>query len=128
MKIKITTTIIYYQKNVLFNQLKIATKIFASMIMSILGQTKVAKEEFYGGKEHINIWDVNYDNILISNLTETRNNSKYLIGYLNEVIRPLVLMFSEMSGYVKTFKEKNNKLMSLHIADEKKLLEKYKTI
>ena len=128
MKIKITTTIIYYQKNVLFNQLKIATKIFASMIMSILGQTKVAKEEFYGGKEHINIWDVNYDNILISNLTETRNNSKYLIGYLNEVIRPLVLMFSEMSGYVKTFKEKNNKLMSLHITDEKKLLEKYKTI
>ena len=66
--------------------------------------------------------------ILISNLTETRNNSKYLIGYLNEFIRPLVLMFSEMSGYVKTFKEKNNKLMSLHITDEKKLLEKYKTI
>ena len=37
-------------------------------------------------------------------------------------------MFSEMSGYVKTFKEKNNKLMALHITDEKKLLEKYKTI
>ena len=51
-----------------------------------------------------------------------------MIGYLNEFIRPLVLMFSEMSGYVKTFKEKNNKLMSLHITDEKKLLEKYKTI
>ena len=98
------------------------------MTMSIFGQTKVPKEEFYGDKEPINIWDVNVDNILISNLTETRNNSKYLIGYLNEFIRPLVLMFSEMSGYVKTFKEKNNKLMSLHITDEKKLLEKYKTI
>ena len=32
-----------------------------------------------------------------------------------------------MSGYVKNFKEKNNKLIFLHIDDEK-LLEKYKTI
>ena len=38
-----------------------------------------------------------------------------------------------MSGYVQTFKDrgvdknKNNKLMSLHIGDDK-LLEKYKTI
>ena len=34
-----------------------------------------------------------------------------------------------MSGYIKTFKnkDKNNKLISLHINDEK-LLEKYKTI
>ena len=38
-----------------------------------------------------------------------------------------------MSGYVKTFKDKsgakskNNKLMSLHIDDDK-LLEKYKTV
>ena len=33
----------------------------------------------------------------------------------------------KMSGYVKNFKEKNNKLIFLHIDDEK-LLEKYKTI
>ena len=32
-----------------------------------------------------------------------------------------------MSGYLKTFKEKNNKLLPLRI-DDKKLLEKYKTI
>ena len=57
----------------------------------------------------------------------------YLIGYLDEVIRPLVLIFPKMSGYVKTFKDKsgakskNNKLMSLHIDDDK-LLEKYKTV
>ena len=42
-------------------------------------------------------------------------------------------MLPKMSGYVKTFKvkvgdkNKNNKLMSLHI-DYDKLLEKYKTI
>ena len=53
-------------------------------------ETKVAKEELYGAKKPINVWNVNVDNIVISNLTETKNNSKYLIGYLDEVIRPLV--------------------------------------
>ena len=44
-----------------------------------------------------------------------------MTGYLDNVIRPLVLILSKMSGYVKTFKDKskdkneNNKLMSLHI-------------
>ena len=37
----------------------------------------------------INIWDANVDNISISNLIEMKNNSKYLIGYLKEVIRPV---------------------------------------
>ena len=56
-----------------------------------------------------------------------------MIGYLDKVIRPLVLIMPKMSGYVKTFKvkdvdkDKNNKLMSFHIDDEK-LLEKCKTI
>ena len=52
-------------------------------------------------KNLINIWNVNVDNIVVSNLTETKNNSKYLIGYLDEVIRPLILIFPKMSGYVK---------------------------
>ena len=52
-----------------------------------------------------------------------------MIGYLDTVIRQLVVILPKMSGYVKTFKnkDKNNKLISLHINDEK-LLEKYKTI
>ena len=50
-----------------------------------------------------------------------------MIGYFDEVVIPLVLMLPKMSGYVKTFKEKNNKLMSLHTDDEK-LLEKYEAI
>ena len=37
-------------------------------------------------------------------LVETKTNSRYLIGYLDKVIRPLVLILHEMSGYVKTFK------------------------
>ena len=43
-------------------------------------------------KNPIKIWDVNADNIVVSKLIETKNNSKYLIGYLGEVIRPQVLI------------------------------------
>ena len=32
------------------------------------GKTKVAKEESYGAKKSIKIWDVSVDNILISKL------------------------------------------------------------
>ena len=74
-------------------------------------------------KRPIKIWDVNFDNIVISKLVKTKTNSKYLIGYLNKAIRPLVLIIPKMSGYVKTFKveDKINKLMSFRITDEKLL-------
>ena len=52
-----------------------------------------------------------------------------MIGYLDNVKRPLVLKLPKMSEYIKTFKvkDKNNKLMSFCIGNDK-LLEKYKTI
>ena len=52
-----------------------------------------------------------------------------MIRYLDEGIRPLVLIKLKISGYVKTFKVKEgyNKLMSFRIGDET-LLEKYKSI
>ena len=52
---------------------------------------------------------------------------RYLIGYLDDVIRQLVLILPKISEYVKTFKGKNNKLMFFR-RDDDKLLEKYKTI
>ena len=90
---------------------------------------KVGKEEFYDAKKPIKIWDVSVNNIVISKQVETKNNSKYLIRYLDKFIRQLVLILPKMNRYVKTFKvksedeNKNNKLMSLHIYDDK-LLEK----
>ena len=79
------------------------------------------------------IWDVNVDSIDISIVVKTKTNSKYLIGYLDNDIRPLVLIMPKMSGYVRTFKVKDgdidkiNKLISFCIDDEK-LLEKCKAI
>ena len=54
------------------------------------------------------IWDVDINNIVISKAVNTRI-FKYFIAYLDEVIRPLILILPKMSGYVKTFKikEKN---------------------
>ena len=54
-------------------------------------ETKVAKEYFCSAKKPMEIWDVDVNNIVISKLVEAKNNSKYLIGYLDKVIRPLVL-------------------------------------
>ena len=53
------------------------------------------------------IWDVNVENMVISRLFKTKTNSKYLIGYLDKAIIPLVLIMPEMIGYVKTFKIKD---------------------
>ena len=96
-------------------------------------EIKVAKEELWGAKKPIRIWDVDLDKLVISKLVKTYKSSNYFIGYLDKVIRPLVLILPKMSGYVKTFKDnsedknKINKLMNLCI-DDHKLLEKYKTI
>ena len=83
--------------------------------------------------EKVNVWDVNIGIIVISKLVKTETSSKYLIEYLDKVIRPLISVLPKMSGYVKTFnikhgdKDKSNKLMSFQI-DYENLLEKYKTI
>ena len=80
-----------------------------------------------------NSFFVQCNNIVISKFVEIKNNSKGLIGYLGEAIKPYVLILPKIHGYVETFKDKgedknkSNKLMPLRIDDEK-LLEKHKTI
>ena len=48
-------------------------------------------------KRPIKIWDVKVDNIVISKLVKTKTNSMYLIGYLDKITRPLVLLMPKMS-------------------------------
>ena len=84
-------------------------------------------------KKTVKSWNVNVNNIVISKIIKAKTNSKYLTGYLDKAIGPLVLIMPKMSGYVKIFKVKDgdevkiNKLMSFRIDDEK-LLKKYKAI
>ena len=65
------------------------------------GETKVAREEFYGARKPIKFWDVDIDNIVVSWLFVTKTNSKYLIEYLHGVRRPLVLILPKINEYVK---------------------------
>ena len=91
-------------------------------------KTKVVKEEFYCAKKKK--WDLTVNNIVISKMTETKNNSKYLIRYLDEAIKWLVLMLQKISGYFKISndkdgdkdKNKNNELMYFG-KDNNKLLQ-----
>ena len=74
-------------------------------------------------KKAIKIWDINVNNVVTSKLFLKKNNSKYLVGYLDKVLRSIVLILSIMSGYVKIFKvqdgdkDKNNRLISFCVID-----------
>ena len=88
-----------------------------------------SKIKFLSLKESYKIWDVNVNDIIISNIFKTKTNSKYLIGIkLDKAIRPLVLIIPIKLFKVKEEDQgKSKKLISFCI-DDKKLLAKYKTI
>ena len=48
-------------------------------------ETKVEEEECYCTKKNKKHWDNDAYNIDIKKLTETKNNSKYLVGYLDVI-------------------------------------------
>ena len=113
------------------------------MIMLWFGKRKVPKEDFCSARKTRNIWDVNVNNIVISKLVETKNNSKYLIEFLDvralkSIKRCHSIISSEsisfwycLKWYVNIFKvkdkDKNKKLMPFRI-NNRNLLDKYKTI
>ena len=95
------------------------------------GETKVTEENFYAAQKSRKPWEINVHNIATPKVVKRKTNSKYFTGYSHTDIRPLVLIMPKMKGYVKAFKhgdkDKNNKLMSFCIDDEK-LLEKHEAI
>ena len=78
-----------------------------------------------------NIDDIDINKILVSKKEPYgKNNSLiYFIGYNdNDVIRPLCLKLSKMTGYINEFNEnKNTIIMSLRVNDEQ-LFKKYNKI
>ena len=95
--------------------------------MGRFGEKEMSKENFYAPKKLIKIWYGNVDNIVISKLIETKNNSNYLIVMNSDkAIRPFVLIMSKMSGYLNSFKveEGSNKLMSFFPYRRRKIFRK----
>ena len=94
---------------------------------------KILKSDFYNNKNKIfNVDDVDVNKTLVSKKEQygKYNSFKYFIGYNdNDVIRPLYLGLSQMTGCINKFdqdknKNKNKKTMSLKVKD-KQLLKNY---
>ena len=89
---------------------------------------KIKKSDFYKNKKIFNI-DIDVNKILVSKKEQygKYNSFKYFIGYNdNDVIRPLYLFLSQMTGYINKF-DKNKITMSLMIKDIQ-LLKNYNKI
>ena len=82
------------------------------------GDKKIKKTDFYKNKKVAKIDDVDLNKILVSKEEPygTKNSFKYFIGYNDNVIRPLCIKPSQISGYVRTFE--SNTTMSFKINNE----------
>ena len=83
-------------------------------------QQKYQKSDFYHkNKKIFNIDDIDVNKILVSKKEQygEYNSVKYFIEYNDNVIRPLYLELSQMTGYINKF-EKNKITMSLMVKDK----------
>ena len=93
---------------------------------------KILKSDYYNNKNKkvFNVGYIDVNKILVSKKKKQYGkykSFKYLIGYNdNDVITPLYLELSQMTGYVNKFNENKNKTkntvtMSLKVKDQKRL-------
>ena len=78
---------------------------------------KINKRDFYNNKKQFKIKDIDTKKILVSERESygIKNAKKYIIGYSDDVIRPIRIFLPQMIGYVKCFDD--NKTMSF-LADD----------
>ena len=93
---------------------------------------RIKKSDFYKNKKINSINDIDVNKILVSKKEPygTKNSFKYFIGYNdNDVIRPLCIRLSQMTGYARkfdknvtmSFKVNNKQLLKITIKCGKKL-------
>ena len=91
---------------------------------------KIKKSDFYNkNKKKINIDDSDVNKVLVSKKEQYSkyNSFKYFIGYNdNDVIRPLYLGLSQMTGYINKFDQ--NKITMSFMFEDKQLLKNYNKI
>ena len=74
----------------------------------IFNDKKVKKSTFYKNKRIYSTDDINVNNILVSEEEPygNKNSFKYFTGYNdNDIIRPLCIKLSQMTGYARKFDE-----------------------
>ena len=79
---------------------------------------KINKKDFDEKKKQFKIKDIDINKILISEPESygKKNAKKYIIGYSDNVIRPLRILLPQMTGYINCFDD--IKKMSF-VADDK---------
>ena len=88
---------------------------------------KTKKTESYKNKKIFHIDDIDVNKILVSKKETYGKYNSYFIGYNdNDVIRPLYLRLSQMTGYINKFDK--NKIRMSHMIKDKQLLKNYNKI
>ena len=84
---------------------------------------KLIKKKFYSSKEAILLDSVDLSKIVVSSRWKLNDTTyKYFCGYLNnDAIKPLCLILTQMSGYIKYF-DNGRKNMSF-VTDDKEVYE-----
>ena len=86
----------------------------------VFNDVELTKKGLYSNKKGNPLNLVHVNNIIISNKAKNNNEtSKYFIGYMNDIdlINSLCIILSQMSGYIKYFKN-GGKTLSSKIKDE----------
>ena len=85
---------------------------------------KINRKDYNNNKKKFKITDIDINKMLISEPKSygQKNAKKYIIGYSDDVIRPLCIFLPQMIGYVKCFDD--NETMSL-VAEDKESLKEY---
>ena len=89
---------------------------------------RLNKKEFHKSKQPIDLKSVNVNQIVVPDkFKHSDDGIKYFTGYQeDEIVKPLCIIFPEMSGYIKYF-ENGGKSMSFMVKDDN-VLDKYNTI
>ena len=85
-----------------------------------LSDIVINEKEFYASKQAIPLNSINTSNMVVSyRIKHNDDGFKYFIGYLHDddVIRPLCIIFPQVSGYIKSFNN-GGKSMSFKTEDE----------
>ena len=92
------------------------------------GDKEIDKKRFYSSKEAILLDSVDLSKIVVSSRWKLNDTTyKYFCGYLNnDVIKPLCVILSQMSGYIRYF-DNGGKNMSF-VTDDKEVYGKYDEI
>ena len=92
------------------------------------GDKEIDKKKNYSSKEAILLDSVDLSKIVVSSKWKISDTKyKYFCGYLNnDVIQPLCVILSQMSGYIKYFDDGGKDLS--FVTDDKEVYKKYNEI